>query len=130
LSKPTNYTDEVLVDWARIAIDAFRVKGLPEAGDPVVLELNGNCPRCGDPMLHNESLVSFKGVAATRPDALHATVKALRDAGAMTGSLLPAEFSVGCCCKVKHPDPLGRTGLVGCGAKWKMRFESVGEAEE
>jgi hypothetical protein len=78
-------------------------------------------------MQHTEFLIAFKGVSPTSPDALHATVKKLREAGVLSEPLLPAEFSVRCCCQAKHPDSLGRSGLTGCGATWKMRIESVDE---
>jgi len=69
-------------------------------------------------------------VSATTPDTLHATVKTLRVAGLMSEPLLPFEFSVRCCCQVKHPDRLRRSGLTGCGATLKMRDESVDEGAE
>jgi hypothetical protein len=81
-------------------------------------------------MQHTEPLIAFRGVTTTSVDALRATVKTLRETGMMTEPLLPAEFSVRCGCRVKHPDPLGRADVSGCGAIWKMRIETVdGEAE-
>jgi hypothetical protein len=68
-------------------------------------------------------LVTFSGASGmSRDDAVRA-IEALRDAGAIRGPLLPAEFSVQCGCRRPHPDPLRRSGLKGCGAVWRMRFE-------
>jgi hypothetical protein len=127
LSKPLNYTGEVDAVWSTAAVETFQVTPRPDSEDPVALELNGLCPRCKDHMQHTEFLIAFKGVSPTSPDTLRATVKTLRDAGVVSEPLLPAEFSVRCCCQVKHPDRLGRSGLTGCGATWKMRIESVDE---
>lgn len=74
-----------------------------------------------------EFLIAFKGVSPTSHDALRTMVKTLREAGMVNEPLLPAEFSVRCSCQVKHPDRLGRAGLTGCGATWKMRIEIVDE---
>jgi hypothetical protein len=127
LSKPVKYTDEVDPAWSVDAVETFQVTPRPDSQDPVALELGGLCPRCKDHMQHTEFLIAFKGVSPTSPDALHATVKKLRESGLLKEPLLPAEFSVRCCCQVKHPDPLGRSALTGCGATWKMRIESVDE---
>jgi len=129
LAKPVKYTDQVDSGWSTSAVDTFRVTARPDSDDPVLLELDGRCPRCQDPMQHTESLIAFKGVSTTSDGSLRATVKSLRDSGLLNEALLPAEFSVQCCCKVKHPDPLGRSGLTGCGASWRMRIETVGEEE-
>lgn len=128
MSKPLNYTDDVNLAWATIAVDKFTVTPLPTADDPVKLRLQGRCPRCNEPMEHTHNLIAFSGVAAMTPETLHATVKSLRSAGVIEEKLLPAEFSVKCCCRSNHPDRLGRSGLTGCGAIWKMRIESVDEA--
>jgi hypothetical protein len=126
-SKPLKYTDEVNPAWSTAAVETFHVTPRPDSEDPVVLDLDGHCPRCRDHMQHTEFLIAFRGVSSTSPNALRATVKTLRDAGLVNESLLPAEFSVRCCCQVEHADPLGRSGLTGCGATWKMRIESVDE---
>lgn len=127
MSKPLKYTDEVDPAWSTTAVETFQVTPRPDSEDPVALGLDGLCPRCKDHMQHTEFLIAFKGVSPTSPDALRATVKTLRDAGMVNEPLLPAEFSVRCCCQVRHPDRLGRSGLTGCGATWKMRIESVDE---
>ncbi len=127
MAKPLRYTDEMNTAWSTTAVDTFEVTAAPDYQHPVVLDLNGRCPRCDDPMEHTHWLIAFSGVSAmTRGDALHA-VEALRATGVLEESLLPAEFSVQCCCETPHPDPLGRKGLLGCGAIWKMRFEAVDE---
>ena len=56
------------------------------------------------------------------------TIETLRRAGTFGELVLPAEFSVQCNCSHAHPDPLRRTGLKGCGAVWRMRFESAEDA--
>jgi hypothetical protein len=127
LSKPLKYTDEVNPAWSTAAVETFQVTPRPDSDDPVALELDGRCPRCKDHMQHTEFLIAFKGVSSTSPDTLRATVKVLREGGAVKERLLPAEFSIRCCCQAKHPDPLGRSGLTGCGAIWKMRIDSVDE---
>jgi hypothetical protein len=74
-------------------------------------------------------LIAFSGVSSMgRDDAIRA-VEALRDAGAIQKPLLPAEFTVQCKCGAPHPDSLGRSGLKGCGAVWRMRFELSEETE-
>jgi hypothetical protein len=125
LTKQLKYTDQIDPAWSETAVDRFQVTPRPDAVDPVMLELNGSCPRCGHPMQHTEQLIAFRGVTTTSVDALRAAVKTLRDTGVMTESLLPVEFSIRCGCPVKHPDPLGRSGVSGCGAIWKMRIETV-----
>jgi hypothetical protein len=127
LTKQFKYTDEVDPAWSTAAVKTFHVTPRPDSEDPVALELDGLCPRCKDHMQHTEFLIAFRGVSPTSPDALRETMKALRQAGVVKEQLLPAEFSVRCCCQGKHPDPLGRSGLTGCGAIWKMRIESVDE---
>jgi hypothetical protein len=127
LSKPLKYTDKNDPAWSAAAVKSFQVMPLPDSDDPVALELNGLCPNCEDHMQHTEFLIAFKGVSPTSPDTLHAIVKTLRNEGQLNKPLLPTEVSIQCCCQVKHPDPLGRSGLIGCGATWKMRFESFDE---
>ncbi|KJC45376.1 hypothetical protein UB31_00290 [Bradyrhizobium sp. LTSP849] len=127
MKKPLKYIDQPDPTWSALAVESFNVTPRPDAHDPMVLELDGNCPRCKDHMQHSEFLIAFKGVAPTSPETLRATVKTLRDAGMINGPLLPVEFSVRCRCQVVHPDGLGRSGLTGCGATWKMRIESVDE---
>jgi hypothetical protein len=128
LSKPLEYTDEINTEWSTTAVQTFEVVAAPDHEHPVVLDLSGTCPRCGDHMEHEHWLIAFSGVASmSRDDALHA-IEALRDAGVAADSLLPTEFSVQCDCKTPHPDTLGRKGLRGCGAMWKMRFEAVEDA--
>ncbi|MDA9491396.1 MULTISPECIES: hypothetical protein [unclassified Bradyrhizobium] len=127
MKKPVKYIDEPDPAWSVAAVEKFEVTPHPDAHDPMMLQLDGHCPRCEDHMQHTEFLIAFKGVAPTSPDTLRAAVEALRDKGLIGESLLPAEFSVRCNCKVKHPDPLGRAALTGCGATWKMRIESFGE---
>lgn len=128
MSKPVKYTDDVDPAWSAAAVDSFDVVPHPDSADPVALELDGRCPRCKDHMQHTEFLIAFRGVSPTSTDALRATLKTLRDTGVVSEPLLPAEFSIRCSCQVKHPDRLGRSGLSGCGATWKMRIDSVDEA--
>lgn len=130
LSKPIKYTDEIDPAWSITAVDTFKVTPRPDFDDPVALTLDGRCPRCNDPMEHTEFLIAFRGVGPTSPDALRAAVKPLWEAGELNKPALPAEFSVRCCCQVKHPDRLGRSGLTGCGAAWKMRIESIDESTQ
>jgi hypothetical protein len=123
MAKPLNYTDEIDESWAKKAVETIHVSAEPDPTDPVVLDLEGNCPRCTDHMEDEHWLITFSGVTGmSRDDAVRA-IEALRDAGAIRESLLPAEFSVQCSCRQPHPDPLGRSGLKGCGAIWRMRFE-------
>ncbi len=130
MTRPLKYTDDRDPAWSAAAVDGFTVTGLPDHGDPVMLALDGRCPRCADRMRHIHNLVTFAGMAAASPEAVHAAVQALRAGGALSEPLLPAEFSVQCSCDVPHPDPLGRTGLKGCGATWKMRIDAVDGAAE
>ena len=121
---PLKYTDLVDPEWSTAALSTFKVSALPIASDPVVIELDGECPRCGHNMQHTEPLVAFRGVAPTSPEALYETVKQLRVSGLIKDKpTLPVEFSVRCECAAKHPDPLGRTSVHGCGAIWKVRIE-------
>ena len=130
MTKALRYTNDVNPIWTKDAVGKFRAVGLPDSNDPVVLELDGCCPRCEDPMQHSESQIVFRGISTTSPNSLRAAVKAHREAGGKIQPLLPAEFSMQCSCTVKHPDPVGRSGLIGCGAIWKMRFEALDEDEE
>ncbi|WP_327000351.1 hypothetical protein OHA72_35155 [Dactylosporangium sp. NBC_01737] len=117
------YTDSVDESWAARAVETISVSVTPDVDNPIVLDLSGTCPRCRDDMADSHWLIAFSGVSGmTRDDAIVAAT-ALRDAGIVAESLLPAEFTVQCRCAVPHPDPLQRTGLRGCGAAWRMRFE-------
>ena len=127
LRKAIKYTDEVDPTWSIASVEMFQVTPRPDSEEPVVLELDGHCPRCRDHMQHTEFLIAFKGVSLTSWPVSRDTVKSLRAAGVVNEPLLPTEFSVRCSCQVNHPDPLGRSGLTGCGAIWKMRIESVDE---
>lgn len=124
MSKPIKYTDSVDIAWAKTAVDRLRVTPLPDGEDPIALRIEGGCPRCNDHMSHTHYLIAYRGVAPTSPENFREAMKAV---GAMDKALLPAEFSIKCCCQEKHPDDLHRKGLVGCGAIWKMRVEEVGE---
>lgn len=127
MTNPLEYTDEVNPSWSETAVNTFTVAAVPDAENPVVLDLDGRCPRCNDSMTHTHWLIAFSGVSGMeRSDALRA-VEALRASGVLHEPLLPTEFSVQCSCGATHPDPLGREGLHGCGAMWKMRFEAVDE---
>jgi hypothetical protein len=123
MKKPLNYTNQIDESWADVAIDTFRVSAQPDELNAVVLDLEGSCPRCGHAMADEHWLITFSGVSSMdREDAVRA-VEALRQSGALKDPPLPAEFSVQCKCLHPHPDPLRRSGLKGCGAVWKMRFE-------
>lgn len=126
MTKPLKYTDKVDAAWSANAVHTFQVTSIPDS-DPIVLDLDGRCPRCQDAMQDRHWLIAFSGVSSMTLDSAVQAREALRKTGVMDGPLLPAEFSVQCCCKIKHPDPLGRTGLSGCGAIWRMRFETVDE---
>lgn len=128
MAKPVQYTDDVDESWADTAVGRFAVTVTPSTDTPLVIELAGKCPRCGDEMAHTHWLITIRGVSVVRPDDAVRAGEALRDAGIGPDALLPAEFSVRCRCDRKHPDPLGRTRLHGCGARWRMRFEAVGES--
>lgn len=122
-----SYTDQVDESWAAKAIDTFEVAVEPDGAAPVVLDLSGRCPRCDDQMEDTHWLIAFSGVASlSREDAM-AAVNTLLGTGIVVKPILPAEFTVQCRCKVAHPDPLHRTGLKGCGALWRMRFELADE---
>ncbi|MFE9750074.1 hypothetical protein ACFYOT_34620 [Saccharothrix saharensis] len=127
MAKPVKYTDDVDESWADTAVERFAVTATPSVDNPLVLEIEGECPRCGDAMAHTHWLVTIRGVSVVRPDDAIRAGEALRDAGIGPDALLPAEFSVQCRCDRKHPDPLGRTRLRGCGARWRMRFEVAEE---
>jgi hypothetical protein len=123
MAKPLNYTDEIDESWAITAVETIRVSAEPDPRYPIVLDLEGDCPRCTDDMQDEHWLITFSGVSSmSRDDAVRA-IEALRDAGAIGEPLLPAEFSVQCSCHQTHPDPLRRSRLKGCGAVWRMRFE-------
>ena len=123
MKKTLKYTDRIEESWADRAIDTIRVSASPNAERPIVLNLDGHCPRCAHQIADELWLVTFTGVSSmAREDAVR-TIETLRQSGAFSEPLLPAEFSVQCNCDHTHPDPLGRTGLKGCGAVWRMRFE-------
>jgi hypothetical protein len=73
-------------------------------------------------------LITIRGVQAVEPEDAIRAGEALRNAGIGPDALLPTEFSVRCRCDREHPDPLGRTRLRGCGARWRMRFEVAGKS--
>jgi hypothetical protein len=129
MAKPLKYTDEVDESWADKAIDTIRVSVEPDPHHPVVLDLEGKCPRCAHAMADEHWLITFSGVSGMdRDDAVRA-VEALRTASVIREPLLPAEFTIQCKCKEAHPDSLHRTGLTGCGAAWRMRIEAEEETE-
>ncbi|MFJ6674725.1 hypothetical protein ACIQMJ_26810 [Actinosynnema sp. NPDC091369] len=125
MAEPVEYTDDVDESWADTAVERMGVAVTPSVEHPLVLDLAGPCPRCGDAMAHAHWLITLRGVPVVEPDDAIRAGEALRHAGIGPGSLLPAEFPVQCRCDGKHPDPLGRTRLQGCGARWRMRFEEV-----
>ena len=123
MTKPLKYTTQIDESWADTAIDTIRVSVSPDLERPVVLNLEGHCPRCTHEIADEHWLITFTGVSSmAREDALR-TIEMLRKSGALKEPVLPAEFSVKCNCAHDHPDPLRRTGLTGCGAVWRMRFE-------
>jgi len=129
MKKSISYTYEIDETWSDKAVDTVSASAVPDALRPVVLDLEGDCPRCGHHMADEHWLITFSGVASLdRDDAIRA-VDSLRDAGAVQEPVLPAEFTVQCNCGQAHPDPLGRSGLKGCGAVWRMRFEKSQETE-
>jgi hypothetical protein len=129
MAKLLKYTDEVDPSWADSAIDTIGVSVAPDPLHPVVLDLEGDCPRCAHHTADEHWLITFSGVSGMdRNDAIHA-VEALRNASVIREPLLPAEFTVQCKCGAPHPDPLHRSGLRGCGAVWRMRFEVSEEGE-
>ena len=128
MKRPLKYTDRIDESWADAAVETIRVSATPSPERPIVLNLHGQCPRCAHEITDEHWLITFTGVSSmAREDAVR-TIETLRQTGAFTEPLLPAEFSVQCNCGHAHPDPLGRTGLKGCGAVWRMRFESGEEA--
>jgi len=129
MEKKLKYTDEVDESWADKAIDTVNVSASPDAERPVVLDLEGHCPRCKHAIADSHWLLTFSGVSGMdRADTIR-TFESLRDAGAIRSPLLPAEFTVRCNCREAHPDLLRRTGLSGCGAVWRMRFEASEDTE-
>jgi hypothetical protein len=129
MAKMLKYTDEVDESWAEKAIDTIDVSVSPDPAHPVVLDLEGKCPRCDHPMADEHWLITFSGVSSVgRDDAIRA-IEALRSASAIKEPLLPAEFTIQCKCREAHPDSLHRSGLRGCGAAWRMRIEATEETE-
>ena len=129
MAKPLKYTDEIDESWAEKAIETIGVSASPDPESPVVLDLDGTCPRCAHPMTDEHWLITFSGVSGMdRNDAIRA-VDALRTAAVIKEPLLPAEFSIQCKCREAHPDALHRTGLTGCGAVWRMRIEAMEETK-
>jgi hypothetical protein len=123
MKKPLKYTDDVDESWADTALTTIRVSASPNAERPIILNLQGACPRCAHDMSDEHWLITFTGVSSMqREDAIRA-IDHLRQSGAVRQPLLPAEFTVQCTCGHQHPDPLGRSGLKGCGAVWRMRVE-------
>jgi hypothetical protein len=124
MAKALKYTDEVDESWADKAIDTIAVSVTPDPAHPIVLDLDGECPRCAHPMVDEHWLITFSGVSSVgREDAIRA-IEALRSASAIKEPLLPAEFTIQCKCREAHPDSLHRSGLKGCGAVWRMRIEA------
>jgi hypothetical protein len=129
MKKPLKYTDDVDETWAHKAVNTISASAVPDTLRPVVLDLEGDCPRCDHHMADEHWLIAFSGVSSMdRDDAIRA-VEAMRNAGAIREPLLPSEFTVQCNCRQAHPDSLGRSGLKGCGAVWRMRFELSEETE-
>src|SRR5262245_987778 len=105
MKKPLKFTDEVDESWADKAINTIRVSASPDAERPIVLNLDGACPRCAHEMSDEHWLITFTGVSGMpREDAIRA-IDALRQTGNLREPLLPAEFSVQCSCSHSHPDP-------------------------
>jgi hypothetical protein len=129
MAKTLKYTDEFDESWADKAIDTISVSVSPDPAHPVVLDLEGKCPRCAHPMVDEHWLITFGGVSGMGRDDTIRAVEALRDAAAIKEPLLPAEFTIQCKCQEAHPDSLHRSGLQGCGAAWRMRIEATEEVE-
>src|SRR6266540_2066891 len=91
---------------------------------PIDSVITGPCRRCSDAMSATHWLVTIAGVSLISNDQMMAAVETLIASGIDVGEALPAEFTVKCHCDIAHPDPKGRTGLVGCGATWRMRVEN------
>ena len=127
MAKNLAYTDEVDEAWAKQALTLFTFAGSPPGSpNPVVLDIDGHCPRCTHAMEDTVWLVVISGLTAmSRSDKLSA-LRSLDELGALTDKTLPAEFTVPCRCTEPHPDVLKRPGLTGCGARWVMRCEGLG----
>jgi hypothetical protein len=117
------YTDLVDEQWADVALETITIGAHAGERNPIYLDISGHCPRCSDDMSATHWLVTIAGVSPLHSDEMVAAVEALRAKGIDVGETLPAEFAVKCSCDVTHPDPKQRTGLVGCGATWRMRVE-------
>lgn len=118
------YTDLVDEQWADVAPETMSVDAPEHVRTPSYLNITGPCPRCSDDMSVTNWLVTIAGVSPLSDADMMAAVQTLRSSGVDVGETLPAEFTVKCACGVSHPDPKGRTNLVGCGATWRMRVES------
>jgi hypothetical protein len=118
------YTDLVDEQWADVALETMTVDAHEGGRNPIYLDISGHCPRCSDDMSATQWLVTIAGVSPLRNEEMVAAVETLRASGIDVGDTLPAEFTVKCSCGVTHPDPKQRTGLVGCGATWRMRVEN------
>ena len=117
------YTDLIDEEWADKALETLSVVPSSDGPNPIYVDISGNCPRCNEHMEYTHWLVILAGVASmSKTEKIHA-IETLRKAGIAKGDTLPAEFTVECGCKTVHPDQKGRTDLVGCGAKWRMRVE-------
>ena len=127
MPRSLQYTDAIDESWSLRAVNLIRVSTLPDVGDPVLLELVGLCPRCGDETRDEHWLQTFSGAAAMKPEDIITAIQALRSSGVVDTPRLPVEFSVQCRCDALHPDPLRRRGLHGCGAVWRMRIEVFDE---
>lgn len=126
MAEPIEYTDASNEQWSLDAVTLFNVDVVPDIQTPLLLDLNGKCPRCKDDMSAEHWLVSFSGVTDLSRDEAVQALRALYDQGIIKDPPLPAEFALKCVCQMKHPDPFGRSSLIGCGAFWNMRFEKMG----
>ncbi len=118
------YTDLVDEQWADAAMETMNVSASEGRRNPIYLDITGPCPRCSDGMSATHWLVTIAGVSPISNEQMMAAVETLIASGIDVGETLPAEFTVKCHCDIAHPDPKGRTGLVGCGATWRMRVEN------
>lgn len=115
---PVDYSDTIREEDTIAALTTLKVSLFPDDTQAVAIDLEGKCPRCGDPVQYRRWLVTVAGASRMSKVEIESLVARFREIG--IGQPQGDEtFDLSCTCDVIHPrHPKDKHG---CGARFRIR---------
>lgn len=117
-TKPILYSDDIRPQDTERALETMRLALFPNEINPLAIDFQGTCPRCGDRVQIRQWLVAVAGGLKMSDKQLEALASHLDELG-IDRSRGDETLDLTCSCDVTHPHcPKDKRG---CGARFRVR---------